>query len=99
MKYLMGQTTVTEFDRWHSTFKGNASHRAEHGERGYQIFQIADDPNEIVLLFEWDDDSDPRAYFESDETRETMSEAGVISPPDLTELEKVEQQSPQQSPA
>ena len=93
MTYLLGRSPVEDFAEWKSTFDGNESYRAEHGERGYQVFQTANDPDEIVVLFEWDENEDPRAFFESDEMRETMAEAGLTGPPELTVLELVDRKS------
>lgn len=82
---------MKDFETWQSAFHDNESYRAEHGERGYQVFQSVDDPNEVTVLFEWDDDEDPRAFFDSEEMREIMAEAGLMGTPDLTEMTFVEQ--------
>jgi len=99
MAYLLGTSPVKDFEKWNSTFHNNESYRTEHGERGYQVFQSVDDPNEVVVLFEWDENKDPRAFFESEEMREIMTEAGLTGPPDITVLELVDQKSAQQPSA
>jgi hypothetical protein len=48
LAYLLGKSMVKDFEEWHSSFQDNESYRAEHGEQGYQIFQSADDPNEVI---------------------------------------------------
>ena len=96
MAYLLGNSSVEDFEKWQSTFHSNEDYRNEHGERGYQVFQAVDDPNEIVVLFEWDENKDARAFFESEEMREKMTEAGLTSPPELTVLELVDQKAAQQ---
>lgn len=98
MSYLIGKSSVEDFEKWKLTFYNNESYRTEHGERGYQVFQSVDDPNEVVVLFEWDENKDPRAFFESEEMREIMTEAGLKGLPDLTEVELVDQK-PTQRPA
>lgn len=96
MTYLIGKTPVEDFEKWMSTFHKNESYRAEHGERGYQVYQSVDDPDEVVVVFEWDENEDPRAFFESEEMREKMAEAGLKGRPDMTEAELVDQKSAQQ---
>lgn len=98
MTYLIGKSPVEDFEKWKSTFHDNESYRTEHGERGYQVFQSVDDPNEVVVLFEWDENEDPRAFFESEEMRDIMAEAGLKGRPDLTEVELVDQK-PTQHPS
>lgn len=85
--YLLGRSSVEDFEEWKSSFQENESYRTEHGELGYQVFQSRDDPNEIVVLFEWDDNEDPRGFFQSEEMRERMADAGLTDPPELTALE------------
>ncbi|QIO25520.1 antibiotic biosynthesis monooxygenase [Haloarcula sp. JP-L23] len=93
MAYLLGKSQVKDFEEWHSSFHDNESYRAEHGEQGYQVFQSADDPNEVIVLFEWDENEDPRAFFESEEMRERMTKAGLTGRPDTTVLELVDEKS------
>lgn len=93
--YLLGTSPVEEFETWKSSFQENESYRAEHGEIGYQVFRTVDDPNEIVVIFEWDENEDPRAFFQSEEMRERMADAGLTRAPDLTPIELVERKSSQ----
>lgn len=99
MAYLLGKSAVEDFEEWKSTFHDTDSYRTEHGQRGYQAFQSVDDPNEVVVLFEWDENEDPRAFFESEEMREKLAEAGLTGPPDMTVLELVDQKPAQQPSA
>lgn len=91
MTHLLATAEVEDLDEWKATFNDNESYRTEHGQRGYQAFQSVDDPDEIVVLFEWDERKDARAFFESEEMREKMVEAGIKGKPDMTSLERVDQ--------
>lgn len=93
MSYLIGKSTVEDFETWWSSFQENESYRAEHGEVGYQVFRSLDDSNEIVVVFEWDENTDPHAFFRSDEMRERMANAGLLGAPDLSLAELVGQKS------
>ena len=93
MTYLLGKSTVEDFDAWQSSFADNDSVRTEHGQQGYQVFQSTEDPNDVVVIFEWEDDKDPRAFFGSEEMRERMAEAGLKGQPELKVLELVDQKS------
>lgn len=99
MTYLLGKASVEDFEAWKSAFDRFDSFRTDHGQRGYQVFQSVDDPNETVVLFEWDDDEDPRAFFASEEMRERLAEAGVKGRPETTELEFIDRKSSQRPSA
>ena len=48
------------------------------------------DPNELVILLEWDSSENARHFVNADETREAMQRAGVADRPDVYVLEEVE---------
>ncbi|WP_416839903.1 antibiotic biosynthesis monooxygenase [Haloferax sp. DFSO52] len=54
MAYLHVKATVEDYDAWKSSFDGYQTLRAEHGGKGHQVFQSADNPNEIVVVIEFD---------------------------------------------
>lgn len=93
MTYLLAKAPVEDFEGWKSAFDGFDAYRTEHGQRGFQAFQSADDPNEVVVLFEWDDGEDPRAFFESEGMRERMTQAGVKGKPEMSVLNFVDRKS------
>lgn len=93
MVYLLGESSVEDFDEWKSNFDDNDPYRSDHGQQGFQVFQSVDDPDEVVVLFEWDERENARALFESEEMRERLSDAGVKGQPELTFLELVDRSS------
>jgi heme-degrading monooxygenase HmoA len=48
------------------------------------------DPNELVILLEWDSSENARLFVNADATREAMQRAGVADEPDVYFLEEVE---------
>ncbi|MBV9280920.1 MAG: cyclase, partial [Chloroflexi bacterium] len=52
------------------------------------LFRNADDPNEVIAIFEWDDLEKARQFAQSDDLRETMQRAGVADRPDVYFLEE-----------
>lgn len=81
---------VGGFDEWKSHFDEGDATRREHGQQSAQVFRSVDDPNEVVVLFEWDDEDNARAFHDSEERRERREAAGVEEHPDVTYLERVE---------
>lgn len=60
---------------------------------GGQLFRNADDPNELVIHFEWDDLDKAREFSQSQDLRETMQRAGASGRPDIYFLDEVEMPS------
>lgn len=91
MTYLLGKSEVADFDAWKTNFHDNDAYRTEHGQLGYQVFQSVDNPDEVVVLFEWDETEDARAFFESEGMRVRLADAGVKGKPEMTSVERVDQ--------
>ncbi|MFC7046521.1 antibiotic biosynthesis monooxygenase [Halobacteriaceae archaeon GCM10025711] len=91
--------TVQDFEAWKSAFDEHASTRMEYGSQGYRLFTVADDPNEVVVLFEWDDAENARRFLEESGLREVMDEAGVVGDPEIYFLDEMEAKSPEPSMA
>jgi quinol monooxygenase YgiN len=90
MVYMFGKASVAEFDEWKTNFEDNDPYRAEHGQRGFQVFQSVDDPNEVVVVFEWDDEGNARELFDSEEMRGRLTDAGVKGRPEMSFFERVD---------
>ena len=70
-----------------------ASLRQASGSKGGRLFQKSDNPNEVVILYDWDGLEKARRFFQSDELRQGMQRAGVSGPPDVQYLNEVEKVS------
>ncbi len=90
MTYLLvNGHEVQDYKKWKAAFDSATEMRKTAGEKSAQIFQTLDNPNKMVLLFEWDNQENAQNYFQSDRLKQAMEEAGVISKPDISFLEKV----------
>jgi hypothetical protein len=45
---LMVQHTVRDYDAWKAVFDEHQAVRARYGATGHQLYQSADDPNQIT---------------------------------------------------
>jgi heme-degrading monooxygenase HmoA len=55
-----------------------------------RLYRNSQNPNEIIVFFEWDTIDNARKFAESADLRETMEKAGVIGKPDIYFLEYLE---------
>jgi hypothetical protein len=85
MSYVIVKHTVADYARWKPIFDADGANREIGGSKGGQLFRSADDPNEVVILFEWDLEK-ARQYSQGEE-------AGVLGPPEISFLEEIEQLS------
>ncbi len=82
---------LADFDKWYPVYKEHATMRKNAGSQSSRLFRNADNPNEALLLFEWDTIENAKTFAHSDELRETMKDAGVLEKPDVFFLDEVEQ--------
>ena len=90
MSYVIVKHKVADYARWKPIFDADSANRQASGSKGGQLFRSADDPNEVVMLFEWDLEQ-ARQYGQREEVRAKMREAGVLGSPDVYFLEEIEQ--------
>ncbi|MBA2520757.1 MAG: cyclase [Chloroflexia bacterium] len=89
MPAMLVRHKVADYGAWRPVFDEDEVTRRANGSRGGWIFRGADDPNEVVILLEWDDLERARLFADSDDLRETMERAGVTDRPDIWLLEDV----------
>jgi heme-degrading monooxygenase HmoA len=77
MPYLLERHKVRDYDRWRGVFDADSAGRAAAGCRGARIFRNAEDPEEVVVLFEWDSLESARRRIESATLSRKFEEAGV----------------------
>ena len=90
MPYLLIRHTVKDFGRWKACFDRHAETRRSIGSKGGRLLRSSTRPNEIVLLFEWEDLDLARRFSQSENLRAVMQEAGVNEQPDIFLLDDVE---------
>jgi heme-degrading monooxygenase HmoA len=76
MPYLLERHKVQDYGRWREVFDADAGSREAAGCRGARIFRDADDPEEVVVLFEWDALERVRDRIESATLSRKFEEAG-----------------------
>ena len=83
MSYMLIRHKVQDYGKWKVAFDAHGATRKASGSKGGRLLRNAKDPNELVILFEWDDVKKARQFAESDDLRKAMQGAGVIGKPDI----------------
>jgi hypothetical protein len=77
---------VTDYKSWRSVFDAALDFRHDGGECSCRIFRKAGNPNDLTLLFDFEDMDRARLYMTSDNLREKMRQAGVVGVPEVQYL-------------
>ena len=93
MPYMQIRHKVQDYAVWKAAFDEHGSTRKAAGSKGGWLFRSADDPNELVAIFEWDNLENARNFVGSDELRQAMERAGVTAQPDILFLELADRAS------
>lgn len=83
MPYLLVRHRVKDYGTWKRVFDDDGARRRESGCRGGLVFRSDDDPNEVVLLLDWEDLGRARAFSESGDSAAAAGDAGVADTPDV----------------
>jgi quinol monooxygenase YgiN len=77
---------IEDFDRFWSAFstKG-AAKRKEHGCKGSQVFRDPDDPERVLVVFDWDEASFDE-FLQDPDMPAIFKEGGLKAPPKRMEF-------------
>ena len=89
MATLLVELAVEDYDGWKARRDSLADVRAEYGERRAEVYRVADEPDRVVVLMEWESLEAARAFSESDEFLAGMDESDFVEET-VTLLEPVE---------
>ena len=93
MPALLIRHKVADYAAWKPVFDEDGITRRANGSQGGRLFRSAADPNETLILLEWDDLERARLFARSADLRETMVRAGVADRPDVWFLEEADRPS------
>ena len=74
---------VADYQNWRAVFDAALDFRHTGGECACRVFRRAGNPNDLTLLFEWEDLDRARGYMNSEELRNKMKQAGVVGVPKI----------------
>jgi heme-degrading monooxygenase HmoA len=83
MRALLIRHKVIDYETWLPGFDEQEAIRRAHGCQHGRLFRNVSDPNEILMLLEWDDLERARLFAQSDDLREELRQADVVDNPDV----------------
>jgi heme-degrading monooxygenase HmoA len=79
----MIRQNVKDFEAWKKVFDEDGSNRKMAGSKGGHVFRALDDPNNVFVLLEFENQEKANKFMNSDRLKETMKNAGVLGKPDV----------------
>jgi quinol monooxygenase YgiN len=86
---VMVQVSVKEQAAWKAAFEAAAGLRKSFGSTGVRAFAKAENPNEVIIIGDYEDLERAKQMFQSEEFRSALQKAGVNSPPVVTFLSEI----------
>ncbi|MCK5359289.1 MAG: antibiotic biosynthesis monooxygenase [Gammaproteobacteria bacterium] len=87
MTTILIKHPVQDYTIWKGAFDSFIDTRKASGEKSYHICRPIDEPNNVVILFEWDSLDKAKAFLDSEDLKAAMQQAGVTGPPEITLME------------
>ncbi|MEI7434669.1 MAG: antibiotic biosynthesis monooxygenase [Methanomicrobiales archaeon] len=89
MPHIVVHHKVRDFDKWKTFFDQHENMQKISGSKSVRVFQNAEDPTDVFILFEWDSIENARKFTASEDLKKAMEKAGVISIPHIHFLNEV----------
>ncbi len=74
---VLGQLKVESYDKWKPAFDERSTMRKEAGSKEAILFRNSDDPNDVMILFKWDNKENAQKYLESESIKKLLKNIGV----------------------
>jgi quinol monooxygenase YgiN len=83
---VLAVSRIEDFDRfWNAFSTKGADKRREHGSKGAHVFRDPDEPNRLLVVFDWDEDGFDK-FLEDPDMPTIFQEGGLKAPPKRMEF-------------
>jgi len=76
---------LKDYDSWKQLVSERNEVRQEYGSNGAMIYRNAKDPNEVYLVFDWDDGKPYSRYFNLPDVQQSLAETGTTDVIEVSE--------------
>jgi len=88
MAFVLIEHLVGDFETFKQVYLDDGDRRRMSGSKGGRVFRASDDPNDIIIILEWDDVDRAHEWAESLELHEAMQwSTSNVATPRVTVLE------------
>jgi heme-degrading monooxygenase HmoA len=90
MTYVLVIHNVEDYAKWKAVYDEHGTVRKAKGSKGSSVSRNADNPDQIVIITEWEDIEHAKNFAEAEDLKIAMQKAGVIGRPDIYYVEEIE---------
>ena len=83
MAVVVMRHRVEEYDVWRAVHDSQRDTREANGAVSDRIFRGDSDPNDLLILFEWDSHQRARLFVRSEDLSDALVRGGVTERPDV----------------
>ena len=83
MPHVLLRHKVANFDSWKPAFDSDQSRREAAGLKTVHLFNSLEDPNNVFIVFKYNDLEKAKAVFNDPDLKEFMVKNGVIEGPSI----------------
>ena len=76
--------TVADFAKWKAAYEKHDATRKKFGAKKSEAFVNSQNPNEFLVVIEWDNKGQAKNFLEKSDIKEVMERAGVIGAPEIS---------------
>ena len=88
MAHVLIEHRVGDFETFKQVYLGDAERRGRLGSKGGSVYRVADDPNKVLVLLEWDTLEGARGFAGSLEFEQALEwSTSSVATPRVTVLE------------
>jgi len=84
MPFVLIRHQITDLGLLTLALRGDQATRRAYGEIQYTVFQNAANPEDVMIVLEWDDPQRAWLYAQSDDARRMLAQAGLVDPIQLS---------------
>jgi heme-degrading monooxygenase HmoA len=89
LHYVLVRHKVEEYSKWKRIYDENMENRKNYGSKGSHVFRSIENPDEVVILYDWDDLENARKFFKSEDFKKKVKLAGIPDELDIYFLEGI----------
>ncbi|MBI4093202.1 MAG: hypothetical protein HY420_04735 [Candidatus Kerfeldbacteria bacterium] len=77
MKIIL-RRKLKDYNAWKKMAQEKIELRRQYGSKGATIYRSVKDPNEVFVVFDWDDARSYKEYFERPDVRKFLADTEII---------------------
>ena len=93
MTYVLVIHKVEDYNKWKPVYDEHGAVRKANGSKGAFVFHNANDPNELVVITQWENLEKAKNFTEAEDLKLAMQKGGVKGQPAVYFLEEIERTS------